>query len=303
MSRRASAIDIGSNAIRMMVAEINGANATMHVLKRYRAAVRLGHDVFTHGFITPPTMELASATFKEYANINKTFGVSQCRAVATSACREAKNNKEFIENIFEASGIRIEIIDGKVEGEMIHQAVRKELELNNKKTMLIDIGGGSVEISFSQGETLLATQSFPLGTVRLLENLTQRNLTEEHINILMGECVAIISDYVLENTKHKDIDFAIGTGGNLECLGKLKGLLLQRNPQSFLTLSEVSIIIERLRALKIKDRIERLKLRPDRADVIVPASILVQILMRQAECEKIMIPSVGLRDGIIWSMI
>ncbi len=303
MSRRVSAIDIGSNAIRMLVAEVTSSKSKIQVIKRYRAAVRLGHDVFTQGIISPPTMEQAVATFREYALLNNSFGVSQCRAVATSACREAKNNKEFIENIFQASGIKIEIINGKSEGELIHQAVRNEIELNNKKTMLIDIGGGSVEVSFCHGENLISTQSFPLGTVRLLETLTKRKLTEEHINILMGECVTLLGDYILENTQHKDVDFAIGTGGNIECLGKLKGQILQRKPQTFLTLSEVSIIIERLRALKIKDRIEMLKLRPDRADVIVPASILVQILLRQAECERIMIPNVGLRDGVIWSML
>ena len=303
MSRRVSAIDIGSNAIRMMVAEKSPSGQSLHVLKRLRAAVRLGHDVFTAGHITPPTMDAAIATFNHYARVNKELGVSNCRAIATSACREAKNSADFIAKVFEKSGIRIEVIDGKIEGEMIHQAVRRELDLEHKKTMLIDIGGGSVEISFSFGNKLLTTRSFPLGTVRLLEILTKRNLTEQHLNILMGECITQIGEYILENSKHGDIDFAIGTGGNLECLGKLKGQLLDRSPHSFLSLTEITIIIEKLRALNLKERIEKLKLRTDRADVILPASMLVQLIMRQSECEKIMIPYVGLRDGIIWSML
>lgn len=303
MSRRVSAIDIGSNAIRMMVADISESSPTMHVIKRFRAAVRLGHDVFTQGAISPASLEIAKATFNRYADTNKELRVTHCRAVATSACREARNRQEFVSEILKSSGIEIEVIDGTEEGRLIHMAVRKELDLDNRKTMLIDIGGGSVEVTFSKGDCLLATKSFPMGTVRVLENLNKRNLNENHLNIIMGEFIANLGEHIYKNNDHDPADFAIGTGGNLECLGKLKVQLLGRTPHTFLTLAELSTIIEKIRPLKIKERIEKLGLRPDRADVILPAAMLVQTIMRQAETEKILVPSVGLRDGIVWSMM
>ncbi|AHZ86262.1 Exopolyphosphatase 1 [Bdellovibrio bacteriovorus] len=303
VSRRISAIDIGSNAIRMMIADIHEQAPYLHIVKKYRAAVRLGHDVFTQGVITPASLEIAKATFQRYALTNRELGVTKCRAVATSASREAKNQKEFVDLIYKTSGIKIEVIDGTEEGRLIHLAVRKELDLDNKKSMLIDIGGGSVEVTFSQGPKMIATKSFPMGTVRILENLAKRNLTENHMNIIMGEFIGALGEHIYKNCDHDPVDFAIGTGGNLECLGQLKGELLKKSPQTFLTLAELTEIIDRLRSLKVKDRIEKLHLRPDRADVIVPAAMLVQTIMRQAETEKILIPNVGLRDGLIWSML
>lgn len=303
MSRRVSAIDIGSNAIRMMVADVTPHAPTIQVIKRFRAAVRLGHDVFTQGQITAASIDIAKATFNHYAEINRKFSVELCRAVATSACREAKNRQQFVEEILNSSGIKIEVIDGTEEGRLIHLAVRKELDLDHKKTMLIDIGGGSVEVTFSEGDKMIATKSFPMGTVRVLENLSKRKLNESHLNIIMGEFLGDLGDHIYKNCDHDPVDFAIGTGGNLECLGKLKVQLLHRTPHTFLTLNELDLIIEKLRALKVKERIEKLHLRPDRADVIVPAAMLVQTIMRQAETHKILIPSVGLRDGLIWSML
>lgn len=303
MSRRVSAIDIGSNAIRMMVADISDQAPLLHVEKKFRAPVRLGHDVFMQGSIGPEVMEVAKATFRRFAETNKKLQVQKCRAVATSACREAKNRNDFVNEIRKASGIDIEIIDGTEEGRLIHLAVRKEVALDNKKTMLIDIGGGSVEVTFSKGSKMLATKSFPMGTVRILENLAKRKMNESHLNIIMGEFLSDLGEHIYKNTDNEPVDFAIGTGGNLECIGQLKVQILKRTPNTFVTLTELSSIIDKLRSLSIRDRIEHLGLRPDRADVIVPASMLVQTIMRQAETEKLVIPAVGLRDGLIWSMV
>lgn len=303
MAGYVSAIDIGSNAIRMMVAETLDHSPFIRIEKKFRAPVRLGHDVFTSGYISPATLELAKSTFVQFAETNRLYQVQQCKAIATSACREAKNKSEFVDQILHASGIKIEVIDGTEEGRLIHLAVCKEVDLQNKKTMLIDIGGGSVEVTFSAGSQMKATKSFPMGTVRILENLANRKMNESHLNIIMGEFLNELSDHIYANCDNDPVDFAIGTGGNLESLGKLKVQLLNRTPNSFVTLIELTEIIERLRALSIKDRIDKLKLRPDRADVIVPAALVVQTILRQAETEKLVIPGVGLRDGIIWSMI
>jgi exopolyphosphatase/guanosine-5'-triphosphate,3'-diphosphate pyrophosphatase len=303
VSRRVSAIDVGSNAIRMIVADILDSAPFISIIKKFRAPVRLGHDVFTTGIIGPASLEIAKNTFMQFAEINQKFQVQTYRAVATSASREALNSTDFLNEIRNSSGINVELIDGTKEGQLIHLAVSKEVELGNKNTMLIDIGGGSVEVTFSKGSNIVDTKSFPMGTVRILETLTKRKMNENHLNILMGEFIGELTGHIYKNCDHDPISFAIGTGGNLECLGQLKLQLLKKSPKSFLTLAELNEIIEKLRAHSIKDRIEKLHLKPDRADVIVPAAVMVQTIMRQAETQKIVIPGVGLRDGLIWSMI
>lgn len=302
MSRRVSAIDIGSNAIRMMIAELDGVAGQLKIIKKFRAPVRLGHDVFTTGTISEHTMDLALSTFHQFSESNQKFGVTKYRAVATSACREAKNSKAFVDAIKKQSNIQIDVIDGKEEGRLIHLAVQKELDLSQKKTMLIDVGGGSVEVTFSKGTKMLATKSFPMGTVRVLENLAKRKMNESHLSIIMGEFMATLGDHIYSNADHEPIDFAIGTGGNLECIGELKVQLLNKTPNTFVTFEELTQIIDKVKSLSLKDRVDKLHLRPDRADVIVPAAVLVQTIMRQSETQKLLIPRVGLRDGLIWSM-
>jgi exopolyphosphatase/guanosine-5'-triphosphate,3'-diphosphate pyrophosphatase len=303
VSRRVSAIDIGSNAIRMMIAELTGHHSQLKVIKKFRAPVRLGHDVFTSGIISEHTLELALSTFHQFSETNREFGVQKCRAVATSACREAKNSKAFVDAIKKLSNIQIEVIDGIEEGRLIHLAVQKELDLSHKKSMLIDIGGGSVEVTFSKGSKMLATKSFPMGTVRVLENLAKRKMNESHLSIIMGEFMSTLGEHIYDNSDHDPIDFAIGTGGNLECIGELKVQLLNKTPNTFVTFTELSQIIDKVKSLSLKDRVDKLHLRPDRADVIVPAAVLVQTIMRQAETQKLLIPRVGLRDGLAWSML
>lgn len=296
-----SAIDIGSNAIRMIVAEAEGNQ--VKILKKFRAPVRLGKDVFTKGEISPKTHQQAAEAFQKFAQVNKKYRVSSCRAVATSAVRESRNKEEFIRAMLHLSQIKIEVIDGMEEAKLIHLAVRKELDLDQKRVMLIDVGGGSVEITFSEKSKMLASKSFPMGTVRILETLKKRQWGEDQLTMLMGEFLDPLSKHIHAQTDLQAVDFAVGTGGNLECMGHLKVQLLKKTPNTFVTAKELGQIIEILKETSIKDRVEKLELRPDRADVIVPACVLIQTILRQAEVEKIMIPCVGLRDGILWSAL
>lgn len=301
MPQIVSAIDIGSNAIRMIVAEISATQ--LRILKKYRAPVRLGKDTFLNGEISKQSIEDAKEAFAKFLQINRKYQVSNCRAVATSAVRESKNKEQFIDSIYDHSRIKIEVINGTEEAQLIHLAVKKELDLDQKKIMLIDVGGGSVEITFSEKSKILATKSFPMGTVRILDILGKRKMHENQLNVLMGEFIDVFSDHLEAQTKNSKIDFAIGTGGNLECMGRLKVQLLKKTPNTFVTLKELGEIIQKLKNYSVKERIEKLEMKPDRADVILPACLLIETIMRQAEVEKIMIPCVGLRDGILWSTV
>jgi exopolyphosphatase/guanosine-5'-triphosphate,3'-diphosphate pyrophosphatase len=303
MADKFSGIDIGSNAIRMIVGELKASeheNAEMVLLKKFRAPVRLGRDVFLNGEISEKTLEEACEAFSKFAGTNKKYRVKRCRAVATSAVREAKNKDVFLKKIYAASKISVEIIDGVEEARLVHNAIRRSLDVSNKHVLSIDIGGGSVEITFSENGMMSATESFPMGTVRILDQMARRRLTERQLNLIIGEFVIPLTHY-LDSHVGSTLDFAVGTGGNLECMASLKTKMLKKVPNTFVTLKELEEIAERLRGLSMKERIEKLQLRPDRVDVILPAVLLIQTILRQARVDKIFIPNVGLRDGLLWS--
>lgn len=295
-----AAVDIGSNAIRMIIAA--HSHQGLRVVKKYRFPIRLGADVFATGEISAKNLKLSARTFKEFKELSEKYQVQSIRAVGTSALREAKNQRAFVELIRRKSSINIEVIDGVEEARIIHQAVRREVDLENHHSLLIDIGGGSVELTYSDHGMMTSTHSFPFGTVRTLELLKKKKLDESHLQILMGEFLSPLTHFIQSNDPGYALEFAVGTGGNLETLGKLKPLLLKESSRTFLTFSELGCIIEKLQKTNMKDRIEKLEMRPDRADVIVPASLVVYTVMRQAKLDKLIIPHVGLKDGLIWSL-
>lgn len=295
-----AAIDIGSNAIRMVIAEQSSSG--LRLLKKYRFPIRLGADVFNNGKISAKNLKLSARTFKKFKDVSKKFKVKEIRAVGTSALREASNGKAFVELIRRKSSIHIEIIDGVEEARIIHQAVRREVNLEGRHALLVDIGGGSVELTFSENGMMSSTQSFPFGTVRTLEMMKRRRLDESRLQLVIGEFLEPLMHFIHSQAPGKTLDFAVGTGGNLETLGKLKPLMLKQANRTFLTFKELGDIIEKLRKVSIKDRVEKMKMRPDRADVILPAALVVHTVMRQSNLDKLIIPQVGLKDGLIWAL-
>ena len=298
---RISAIDFGSNAARMMVAEWQGDR--FEILKRYRVPVRLGTDVFHSGKISDITLKKAQACFEDFAAVNKRMRVVKCRAVATSAVREAQNRQPFLEKIRQASGIQLEIIDGLLEAQLIFEAVKRHVDLRKRQVLLIDVGGGSIEITHSDQGKIKSTQSFPLGTVRLLEQLKNRKMSEAHIKIVLGDELKPVIEFFDKKLSGIAFDFAVGTGGNLECMARLKTQLLMDLAHESVLAQELGLILEQLLHIPPKSRVQHLGLREDRADVIVPATAVVEAVLRQAGIDKILIPGVGLRDGILYSMI
>lgn len=303
MGAKFSAIDIGSNAIRMILGELQGPKnyQSIKLIKKFRAPIRLGKDVFMNGIISDKTLFEAQEAFKEFAKTNREYKVARCRAVATSAVREAKNKEVFVQSVYDASEIQIEVIDGVEEARLVHNAIRTQVDLENKRILSVDVGGGSVEITFSEKGMMNATESFPMGTVRILDQLTRRKLTEAQINVILGEFVTPLANFLDSHMGVGPMHFAVGTGGNLECMAQLKFKILKKTPTTYITLKELHEIAEKLKSMTYKERMEKLELRPDRADVILPATLLVLTILRQAHIEKIVIPNVGLRDGLLWS--
>ncbi len=311
-----AAIDVGSNAIRMVIAEVikNGRSVDpangrtddglkIVPVKKYRMPIRLGADVFDSGKISDKNLKEAVRAFGKFSEVSQEYGVAKTRAVGTSALREAKNQQMFVEVIRRKTGVLIEVIDGDVEAQMIYEAVRKQVNLEKSRSLLIDVGGGSVELTFSDQGKIASTKSFPFGTVRTLDVLKKRRLDEEQLTLVIGDFIRPLSQFVHSQKSARKIEFAVGTGGNLEALGKLKPRLLGRNSPSEITDAELEQMIQKLRKMSVKDRISKLEMRPDRADVIVPAALVVQAALRQSSVHRLLIPYVGLKDGILLSLV
>lgn len=296
-----SAIDLGSNAARMIVAEWQGDR--FEILKKYRIPLRLGTDVFHDGKISEATLKLAEKSFQDFSEINKKMKVMKCRAVATSAAREAGNKQEFLSRIKASSNINLELIDGNLEAKLIFDAVKHHVDLRRKQALLIDVGGGSVEITHSDKGQIKSTRSFPLGTVRLLEHLHKRNMTEANIRIVLGDLLKPVVDFFDQNLSGLALDFAVGTGGNMECMARLKSQLLLEVANESLLASDLGKLLEKLLLIPISNRVTQFGLREDRADVIVPAIAVVEAILRQAGIDKMLVPGIGLRDGLLYSMI
>lgn len=295
-----AAIDVGSNAIRMAVARpVRGGQ--LEVLESTRLPVRLGQDVFTSGQLSESMMQAAVDAFLRFRSIADQFGVSQLRAVGTSALREAENGEVLLDRIVRQSGIQVEIISGEEEARLIHLAVSKAVDLTGKRAVLIDIGGGSVEVTIVRGDEILSSESYPMGTVRLLKRLgANGGLMDIHLLREYTESARRRIDRELGGEK---VDLCAGTGGNLEEMGLLRKRLFRRETSDRITLDELNALIEKLSEMTIEERIKKLDLRPDRADVLLPACMVVHLIAREARVREIQIPGVGLKDGVLWDML
>lgn len=293
-----SAIDVGSNAMRMAVGEVDD-HWRVRVIENVRLPVRLGGDVFGQGVLQNETIQQAEEAFLRFKHLAETHGVQRLRAVATSAAREAVNGDLLMDRVRRTSGIELEIISGEEEARLIHQAVVHALRLKNKRTLLIDIGGGSVEVTVSNGQSIISTESYNMGTVRLLEKLDDGKKPKHTFGKLVREYAEAARYRIERDLGDEKIQVCAGTGGNVEEIGRLRQKLFKGDSDRLITMSELEKLIERLSGMSVSERMRKLRLRPDRADVILPASIVLHMVAREAGVKQIAIPNVGLKDGIL----
>jgi len=293
-----SAIDVGSNAMRMVVGEVDEA-WRVNTIENIRLPVRLGQDVFSNGYLEEKTIQQTEEAFLRFKHVAESFNIHRLRAVATSAAREARNSDLLLDRVFRTSGIEIEIISGDEEARLIHSAVAHVLDLTNKRTLLIDIGGGSIEVTISTGRNIISTDSYSLGTVRLLEKLNGKNKSAHPFGKLVREYAEAARYHIEQDLGDEKIQICAGTGGNVEEIGRLRQKLFKAESDRFITLEELEKLIERLDSMTYEERMRKLKLRPDRADVILPASIVLHLIASEAGVKQIAIPNVGLKDGIL----
>lgn len=290
-----AAIDLGSNALRAIIARKSGQE--LKTLKNFRIPLRLGEDVFQLGLISRPKMIKTEEAFIKLLHIFTEYNVTQIKAFATSAMRDSRNGKILASKIFSFTGIDIETISGIQEAETIFYAVKNQINLKKKKALIMDIGGGSTELIITQGEKIIGIESFDIGTIRLLDY----HETEIESKILknLNQMEMFIQQYI----KVKDLDFFIGTGGNLRRIGKIRKKMLKKESSEFSLISEISHMKETIVSMSYVDRIRQLELDKNRADVILPAIMLTYHLMKKLNFSTIHLPRVGLKEGILLSML
>jgi exopolyphosphatase / guanosine-5'-triphosphate,3'-diphosphate pyrophosphatase len=297
-----AAVDVGSNAIRLVVATID-ADRHINVLENVREPVRLGVDVFTKGLISEQTLERASEAFQSFKRSILQHGAKWTRAVATSAVREALNRDLFVDRIAQSSGIELSVIGPEEEARLIHLAVAEKLDIAKDVAMLVDIGGGSTEVTLVADGNIISTESYRMGAVRLLHLLEGEKHSERHFNQLVREYVDATQKRLRKEIGKRHVGLCVGTGGNIETLGYLRTDVLGKEKNTVITREELEELVKRLSAITYEGRVQELGLRPDRADVIVPASIILQNIVRQAGVEEVQIPHVGLKDGLLLDML
>ncbi len=281
-----AAIDIGSNAARLQISSVldNEGMISFKRVEYVRFALRLGHDVFTDGTISPESEVRIFKLMHAYKLLMDLHEVQDYSICATSAMREASNSSEIITRVHKILDMKIHLIDGTREAELINDVVVKSL--NPKKNYLhIDVGGGSTELNFYKNQEKFATKSFKIGSVRLLEGKEKAGDWEKMQNWISQQ-----------NSEIKGPVYAVGTGGNIS---KLYNLSTQVDEHKTMDFTELKRISEFVGSFTYEERVNKLRLNTDRADVIVPAASIYLTAMELAGCETIFVPDLGLKDGII----
>lgn len=282
------AIDIGTNAARLLIGEVIKEDGRKFVNKisYTRIPLRLGESVFENGRINKKKSEQFVKTIRAFQLISELFEVRELRACATSAMREAKNQKKIKSKILEETGIEIETISGNEEADLIFGTFFL-MKIDKKKSFIVvDVGGGSTEISvFSNGNKEIS-QSFEIGTLRLLKGKESKNVWNE------------IYEWLGKNISPNE-DFAFyATGGNINKAHKLLGA----GHIEPITFSNLKALKSNLEKLTLRQRMEHYQLKPDRADVIVPALDIYCNIMEKLNCSEVVVPKIGLSDGIIYDL-
>lgn len=278
-----AAIDIGSNAARLQISNVlhNGDVTSFKKVEYVRFPLRLGHDVFSFGALTEESEARTTKLMQVYKLLMELHEVEAYMACATSAMRESENGPEVADRILASTGIKIHIIDGKREAELINNVVVQALD--NRQFLHIDVGGGSTELNLYQDREKINSRSFKIGSVRLLEGKESKGAWRS------------MHEWIEENVDRSQEVIAVGTGGNIS---KLFNLASKQSELST-TIAEIERIKEYIAQYSLEDRINKLRLNPDRADVILPAAEIYLSAMRWADATEIIVPDLGLKDGLI----
>lgn len=283
---RLAAIDIGSNAARLLISEVSideNGEPVFNKLNLVRVPLRLGFDVFSEGKISPSKIEMVLQTMKAFQHLMAAYGVTEHIACATSAMRDASNAAQILIQVKLETGISISVISGSDEASFIYESHIAEHMDAAGSYLYIDVGGGSTELTYFSKGKLVFKQSFNIGTIRLLKaQISEAQWTE-------------MKDTLKKNVKSSGKIISIGSGGNINKVFSLS----KRKEGKPLSLETLREYYRELSGFDLKERMMRYNLREDRADVIVPALQIYINVMRWIESDEIFVPKIGLADGLV----
>jgi exopolyphosphatase / guanosine-5'-triphosphate,3'-diphosphate pyrophosphatase len=287
--KKYGAIDIGSNAVRLLISiiiEEKGKPVRFKKSSLVRVPIRLGADVFLHNAISNENIERLHDTMLAFKLLMKSHKVIRYKACATSAMREANNGREVANAIFEQSSIDIDIIDGEEEATIIAATDIKDFIDKDRNYLYVDVGGGSTEFSIIHRGEKVMSKSFKIGTVRLLNNIVKKKTWTN------------LEEWIKTNTRDYEKVDVIGSGGNINKIFKVSGKAIGKP----LTYFYLSTYYKKLKSYTYEQRITELDLNQDRADVIIPAARIYLSAMKWSNAKHIYVPKIGLSDGIIKSV-
>ncbi len=285
-------IDIGSNAVRLLIKCLNepGSTEPLSKVQLVRVPLRLGEDAFVDGRISKKKSKQLISLMKAYHELMEIYEVEAFRACATSAMRDAENGMELVEKIYEKTGIKIEIIDGREEAQLISSDLIRALSGQEEETFLyIDVGGGSTELNLVRGSNLIESRSFDIGTIRQLSGKVRDEERES------------FGKYVQHLKETYGTLRLVGTGGNINKLLRL-GAPSERANICNLPVANLRAVADELRQYTPVERMLIFRLKPDRAEVIVPAADIFLLVAEITEATEIIVPTKGLADGIVDSV-
>lgn len=297
---RCAAVDVGSNAIRLLVTEFS-APGRFTVLASDRSPVRLGHGVFLSGRLSTSVTSAALEVLGGYARRLQELKVTRFRAVTTSAVRESSNGKAFLASVKRRAGFDLEIISGSEEARLVFRAVSSRVDLSRGLWMMADLGGGSVEVSLADASGVLWSESHTMGSVRLLEELSGDDAEPGAFLRLLKEYADTLR--VPEALEGGRLAGLVATGGNMESLAQLAMAAPGPGGLARVSVSALSQLIRQLSKLSYRQRVSELGLREDRADVILPAAIVYERLARLAKVREITVPFVGVKEGVVLDLV
>ena len=280
-----AAIDIGSNAVRLLITSIriNKTDTKFKKISLVRVPLRLGEDVFSKGKISDKKLKKLQKTLKAFKILMQMHEVYMFKAVATSAMREAENSTKIIEDIFKKLSIKIDLISGKKEALMIANVFLNSMENLANNYLYVDVGGGSTELNLISKNKIIDTKSFKIGTVRTLNNITKDISWHNFKN------------WIENNSKlYKNI-VVIGSGGNASKILKIS----KKNINEVIGLEELENISYLINSMSFEDRVYNLQLNVDRADVIIPAINIYLKSLKYSKSKSFIVPRIGLADGVI----
>jgi exopolyphosphatase / guanosine-5'-triphosphate,3'-diphosphate pyrophosphatase len=284
---RLAAIDIGSNAARLLITEVTSTDTgkpQFQKLNLVRVPLRLGFDVFENKSISPEKEKMIMETMHAYRHLLEAYNVEHLKACATSAMRDAVNANRIIGEVKAQTGIQIEVITGDAEASFIYENHIAENLNKDLSYLYIDVGGGSTELTFFSDTKMVFKRSFNIGTIRLLKQQVDEFMWDE------------LRDYIKRETRnHNQNMVAIGSGGNINKIFSLS----KRKEGKSLNIETLKDYYKEFSSFSLKDRMRVYKLREDRADVIVPALLIHINVMRWAGISEIFVPKIGLADGLI----